>query len=228
MSDDIVSGLIVEFKTIVRERFLTRSTLEVLLLFLAVYLGWDAYALVYPYVGRWSINVLPWFLKLPMMSYHFEYSLVSWTASHRLIHALLRKVYSLGFSGEILLTFFYLLLRSPRDARLLVKRYAVAMLVLALSFITFHVYAPHVVYRLPERYAPGDWTARPEFVLPSPHNTLATVSFVTLLDRGGKGALPLLIFIALIPPATVLLGEHWVWDAVTGILIGFLVSRYVR
>ncbi len=225
---DSIGRHVVATKALVRERLLTRRALETFLIFLAVYLGWDAYALVYPYIGRWSINVLPWFLRLPMTSYHFEYSLVSWTVSHGLVHTVLRRVYSLGFSGEIMVTFLYLFLRNPNDAKLLAKRYGVSMIILATSFVIFHVYAPHVVYSLPEGYSPGDWTARSEFVLPSPHNTLATVSFITLLERGGRLAIPLLVFIALIPPATVLLGEHWFWDALTGILIGYAVSRYVR
>jgi len=196
--------------------------LGLVLLFLAVYLSWDAYALIYPFIGRWSVDVTQYLLKLPLTSYLFEYSLVSWTVSHSFLHALMRAVYRAGFVGSFWLPALYLTFAEPERAKKLALRFAMGFGILALSFLIFHVHAPHVVYSLPEHYAPNDWTARPEFVLPSPHCTLAFIGLLSILEVRRKETAPLAVFLALVPLSTVLLGEHWVWDVMAGFLVALV------
>ncbi|NJE54887.1 phosphatase PAP2 family protein [Thermococcus sp. 21S9] len=201
---------------------MTGKRLRLILLFLVVYLSWDAYALVYPFIGRWSADVTRSLLQLPLTSYRFEYSLVSWTVSHRFLHAFMRAVYRAGFAGSFWLPALYLTFTDPERAKRLAFRFALGFGILALSFLILHVHAPHVVYDLPGRYAPNDWTARPEFVLPSPHCTLAFIGLLSVLEVKRKENIPLAVFLALVPISTVLLGEHWVWDAVAGFLVALV------
>jgi len=198
-----------------------KEHLKLIVLFLAVYFSWDAYALAYPVVGRWSVNVLPYFLKLPLTSYRFEYSLVSWTVSHPIVHRPLRFVYNTGFTGSMVLTFLYTL-RTPELSKRLVRRYGLTFLILAVSFAVFHVYAPHFVYTLPEHYAPNNALTPPQFVFPSPHCAIAFVSLMTVWRRRDIFSIPLKVYLLLVPLSTVLLGEHWVWDAVAGFLVALI------
>lgn len=207
---------------------MVREKLRRLVPFIIVYISWYAYALVYPYIGRWSVDILPHFLKLPLTSYRFEYSLVSWTVSHRAFHAFMRAIYRAGFAGSFWLPALYFVLTQQEKARRLATRFALGFGILAISFLIFHVHAPHVVYVLPERYAPNDWTARPEFVFPSPHCTLAFIGLFSVLETKRKDAIPLAIFLALVPPSTVFLGEHWVWDAVAGLLVALTAIKLER
>ncbi|WP_456420458.1 phosphatase PAP2 family protein [Thermococcus sp.] len=201
---------------------MTRQRLKLLPIFLMVYLSWDAYALVYPIIGRWSVDITGYLLRLPLTSYGFEYSLVSWTVSHGLIHGVMRAVYRAGFVGSFWLPALYFILKSEEKAKRLARRFALGFGILAVSFILFHVHAPHVVYTLPERYKPNDWTARPEFVFPSPHCTLAFIGLLSVFDEKRRETLPLALFLALVPISTVLLGEHWVWDALAGFVVALL------
>ncbi|WP_297065728.1 phosphatase PAP2 family protein [Thermococcus sp.] len=199
--------------------------LKLLLAFLVVYLSWDAYALIYPLIGRWSVNVLSYFLKLPLTSYRFEYSVVSWTVSNEPVHRVMRAVYKAGFVGSFWLPAIYFTLTDEKRAKRLFRRFALGFGLLALSFALFHVYAPHVVYTLPEHYAPNDWTARPEFVFPSPHCTLAFIGLLSVLEERKRETLLLALFLALVPVSTVLLGEHWVWDVLAGFMVALLAVR---
>jgi hypothetical protein len=192
--------------------------------FLAVYLFWNAYSFVYPLIGRWSINWNGLLLKLPGTSREFVLSLLLWTEAHQVVYHVMDTVYRLGFTGVMILTFVYLLLTAPRESRLLVRAYALAFIILAMIFAVVNVNAPHHIYHnLPRRYSPPSWQARPQFVLPSPHCTIATVSFLFLFRRREKFARLLSTLPLLVPPATVLLGEHWVWDALTGIILGTII-----
>jgi len=192
----------------------TRAKLAIL--FVLVYVSWDAYSLVYPAIGRWSLNITPWFLRLPLTSRGFEYSLVHWAVSHRPIHLLLRAVYNNGFTGTMVATFLYLLWTDVGGARRLVRLYALTFGILAVSFVLFHTYAPHVIYSLPERYAPNTALTRPQFVFPSPHCSIAFVSLIAVWRKKGPLAASLKGFLVLVPISTVLLGEHWVWDVIGG------------
>ena len=198
-----------------------------ILLFLAVYLSWDAYALIYPFIGRWSADVTRSFLHLPLTSYHFEYTLVSWTVSHPVVHGVMRLVYNTGFTGSMVLTFLYTL-QAPKLSKQLIKRYGLTFLILAVSFAVFHVYAPHVVYTLPEHYAPNNALTPPQFVFPSPHCAIAFVSLMTVWRRGDPLSIPLKVYLLLVPISTVLLGEHWVWDAVAGFLVALIAMEFEK
>jgi len=192
--------------------------------FLAAYFFWNAYSFVYPLLGRWSVNWNDVLLKLPGTSREFVLSLLLWTEAHPLVYHLMDAVYRLGFTGVMVFTFTYLLLTSPRESRLLARAYALSFLALAVIFAVVNVNAPHNIYQnLPREYSPPSWQARPQFVLPSPHCTIATVSFLFLFRRRERTARFLSIFPLMVPPATVLLGEHWVWDAVTGIALGTII-----
>ena len=200
---------------------MARERLRLLTIFVAVYLSWNAYALAYPLIGRWSVNVLPYFLKLPLTSCSFERSLVSWTVSRRVLHALMRLAYNTGFSGSMFLTFLY----SLRDERLswkLIRRYALTFLILEVSFALFHVYAPHYVYSLPEEYAPNNALTPPQFVFPSPHCAIAFVSLMTVRKKKDPLSKVLKAYLFLVPVSTVLLGEHWVWDVLAGFMVALL------
>jgi len=198
-----------------------RGKLELLAAFTAVYLSWDAYALVYPILGHWSVNVLPLFLKLPLTSCSFERALVGWTVSHGSLHWLMRLVYNTGFSGSMFLTFLY----SLRDEKLswkLLRRYALTFSFLALSFSIFHVYAPHRVCSLPEEYEPNNALTPSQFVFPSPHCAVAFTSLMTVWKKKDTLAEVLKAYLLLVPVSTVLLGEHWVWDVLGGFIISII------
>ncbi len=203
------------------------SISRVLMEFIAVYSGWTLYGIIYPVIGRWSVNYNSLLLRLPGTSEHFILTLLLWTKSHHVVYILMRTVYNAGFTGAMILTFTYLLVRDDViRARELVRNYAISFGILAVIFALAYVNAPHYIYHnLPERYAPNGWQARPQFVLPSPHCTIATLSFLELWRRRELPAKLLALLLALIPPATVLLAEHWIWDALTGISLGLLVYR---
>ncbi len=209
---------------------MSKPRVKTLLEFLAVYTGWTLYGVLYPFIGRWSFNYNGLLLRLPGTSRHFVLTLLLWTKSHHIVYLLMRTVYNTGFTWTMVLTFGYLLLVGETDrARRVVLGYAIAFTLLAIIFAVANVNAPHYIYQgLPERYSPNGWQARPQFVLPSPHCTIATISFLALWRRKEFPAKMLALWIALIPPATVLLAEHWIWDAATGIILGLLVHRYTN
>jgi hypothetical protein len=201
---------------------------KIIIEFIGVYLFWDIYSLIYPIIGRWSVNWNHILLKLPGTSKDFVLSLLLWTKEHPLLYSTMDFVYKLGFSGVMFLTFMYLLWRDPREGKFLVKCYAISFLILAIIFAVVNVNAPHHIYQdIPREYSPPNWQARPQFVLPSPHCTIATVSFLALFKRREKEAKLLSILPFLVPPATVLLAEHWIWDALTGIVLGTVIWLWV-
>ncbi|WP_232461789.1 phosphatase PAP2 family protein [Thermococcus pacificus] len=62
--------------------------------------------------------------------------------------------------------------------------------------------------------------------MPSLHNTFATINIITLWKyRKRLGGKALILINTLIPFATVFLGHHWVYDVLTGILLGAAVSK---
>ena len=42
------------------------------------------------------------------------------------------------------------------------------------------------------------------------------------MEEKRRETLPLALFLALVPLSTVLLGEHWVWDALAGFMVALL------
>ena len=199
--------------------------------FLLSYFGWIAFGVLYGYIGRWSIDVTSLFLGLPLTSRSFVVGLVNFTKSIPVLYALFTGVYYLGFTGSIALTVIYLLLylRDLQASDELLIRYLSAYTIAGLIYLTFHIYAPHVVYGLPGYTSENTLLTRQEFVLPSLHNTIITINIITLWRyRKRLWGKTLIAINALIPFATLFLGHHWVYDIVTGILLGAIVSKRTR
>jgi len=52
---------------------------------------------------------------------------------------------------------------------------------------------------------------------------LAFIGLLSVLEvKRKETAAPIAVFLALVPLSTVLLGEHWVWDAVAGFLVALV------
>ncbi len=197
------------------------------LLLVAAYLYWTAYSLLYPLIGRWALNYTDLLLMLPGTSRTFVLSLLTWTEAHHLIYRLMDALYAAGFTWVLMGTFLYLLYRDRNAAGRVAEEYLLGFLSLSFIFALAYVLPPHMVYPgLPRHYSPPGWQARPQFVLPSPHCTVDTISFLALIEERHRVSRLLALLVGLIPLATVLLAEHWVWDAVSGILLGWLVHRY--
>ena len=202
------------------------SRIRAVLMLILAYAYWNLYSLVYPHLGHWSVNYTDLLLALPGTSRDFVLRLLLWTKSHALLYAFMDLLYKIGFTGVIFGVTVYLLLIDPKSAERLAKGYLVAFLILSAIFVIAHVYPPHLVYTdLPREYSPPSWQARPQFVLPSPHCTVDTLGFIALVRRKEKLSKVLALVVALIPASTVLLAEHWVWDAFTGILLGYIVHK---
>ncbi|ASJ00239.1 phosphatase PAP2 family protein [Thermococcus gorgonarius] len=200
-----------------------------IILFLMAYAYWTFYSLIYPIVGRWSVNYTDFLLRLPGTSHDFVLGLLLWTKSHFFLYLLMDALYKLGFTWVMVGTVAYLLYISPTEAERTAKSYLLSFLVLSAIFLVAYVFPPHLVYPdLPRRYAPPGWDARPQFVLPSPHCTIDTISFLALARRKEVLARIMAFLVVLIPLSTVLLAEHWLWDALSGIFLGWLVDRYSR
>ncbi|WP_456366901.1 phosphatase PAP2 family protein [Thermococcus sp.] len=197
------------------------------LLLATAYLYWAAYSFLYPLIGRWALNYTDLLLRLPGTSRTFVLSLLTWTEAHHSIYRLMDALYAAGFTWVLLGAFLYLLYRDPKAAERAAGEYLLGFLSLSLVFSLAYVLPPHMVYpNLPRHYSPPGWQARPQFVLPSPHCTVDTISFLALTEERHRVSKLLALLVGLIPLATVLLAEHWVWDAVSGILLGWLVNRY--
>ncbi|WP_048811326.1 phosphatase PAP2 family protein [Thermococcus gammatolerans] len=212
-----------------KETFLNKKgtpRLRAMFLIILAYAYWNLYSLIYPALGRWSVNYTDLLLKLPGTSHDFVLKLLLWTESHGALYLLMDTLYRMGFTGIMLGTALYLLIRDPGEAEKLGKGYLLAFLIMSVIFVIAHVYPPHLVYTdLPREYPPPGWQARPEFVLPSPHCTIDTLSFLALVRRKDKLSMLLALIPVLTPVSTVLLAEHWVWDALTGIILGYIVHR---
>ncbi|ANF23414.1 phosphatase PAP2 family protein [Thermococcus piezophilus] len=196
--------------------------------FFLSYFGWLLFGLAYGFLGRYSVDLTDYLLKLPFTSRDFVVSLVGFTKSVPLIYWLLEAVYYLGFSGSIALVVAYLLLykRDLETSDELFIRYLLSYSVAGVIYILFHVHAPHLVYNLPGYISENNYLTRQEFVLPSLHNTFAMVNIITLWKyRKEKTGATIIAINSLIPFATLLLGHHWIYDIVTGMLLAGIVSR---
>ena len=196
--------------------------------FVLSYFGWIAFGVLYGVIGRWSVDLTERFLRLPLTSGKLVVGLVNFTKSVSPLYALFNSVYYLGFAGSIALIVAYLLiiLYDLESSDRLLARYLMAYAVAGVLYLMFHIYAPHIVYNLPGYTSGNTLLTRQEFVLPSLHNTFATINIITLWKYRRKLSGKALIFInTLIPFATVFLGHHWVYDVITGILLGIAVSK---
>ena len=196
--------------------------------FFLSYFGWIAFGILYGVIGRWSVDLTPELLRLPLTSREFVVGLVEATKSVPALYALFSGVYYLGFSGSIALAVLYLLIykRDLEASDELLLRYLMGYAVAGAVYLVLHVYAPHVVYNLPGYLSKNTLLTRQEFVLPSLHNTVITVNMITLWKyRRELGAKALILINSLIPFATVLLGHHWVYDVLTGVFLGLIISK---
>jgi membrane-associated phospholipid phosphatase len=199
--------------------------LNVLLL---LYLGWIAFTVAYGLIQNHSRNVTQELLRLPLTSKSFVISVVRFTHSLLPLYITMRVTYYIGFTGSIALTVFFILIywRDLKASDELAMRYLLAYVSCGLIYSIFHVYAPHYVYHIPGFYLDNTYLTRQEFVFPSLHNTVAMINLLTIWHHRDKIWAKLLILLNLmIPFATVLLGHHWVYDAVAGILLAFIIVK---
>ncbi|ASJ11197.1 phosphoesterase [Thermococcus sp. P6] len=192
------------------------------------YFGWITFGILYGLIGRWSVDITEEFLRLPLTSRNFVLGLLEFTRSVPGLYPLLRIVYYVGFSGSIALMVAYLLLyrRDLKSSDELLVRYILAYLTAGAVYLVAHIYAPHFVYNLPGYSSSNNLLTRQEFVLPSLHNTMATINILTVWKyRKSLSGKAILLLNSLIPFATVLLAHHWIYDVLTGILLGVVVSK---
>ncbi|WP_457742032.1 phosphatase PAP2 family protein [Thermococcus sp.] len=196
--------------------------------FVLSYFGWILFGILYGYIGRWSVNVTNEFLRLPLTSKALVYSVLDTIRAIPPLYELFRAVYYLGFAGSIGMMVVYLLLYlyDLETSDELLSCYLLAYAIAGLIYLTFHVYAPHVVYRIPGYSSENTLLTRQEFVLPSLHNTFAAINILTIWKyRKRLGGKVLIAINTLIPFATVFLAHHWVYDVMTGFLLAIAVSR---
>ncbi|WP_461866820.1 phosphatase PAP2 family protein [Thermococcus sp.] len=215
----------------VKEILHDREVLARLNAFLLIYFGWFIFGLLYPIVGRYSIDITKEFLKLPLTSYDFVVRLLLFVKGHVLIYYFMKSVYFLGFSGSIALSVAFLLLhkRDFQASDELFIRYFKLYVISGAIYCIFHIYAPHVVYNLPVESPAGTYLTQQEFVLPSLHNSIAAANVVTLWRyRRNWIARSIIAFNLMIPVVTLFLGHHWIYDILAGIILALIVARLTR
>ncbi len=210
------------------ERLHSRAVLVRLNAFILSYFGWIGFGILYGYLGRWSRDLTPEFLKLPLTSREFVLSLLNFTKSIPPLYVTLKLVYYLGFAGSIAIIVAYLLvyLGDIRTSDELLARYLIAYTVAGGIYLLFHIYSPHYVYQIPGYSMENTLLTRQEFVLPSLHNAFAAINIITAWKyRRRLGGKLLIAVNTLIPFATLLLAHHWIYDIVTGFVLGTAVSE---
>lgn len=191
--------------------------------FFVSYFGWMAFGVLYGILGRWSVDVTSSFLKLPLTSRAFVVELVNFTKSIPPLYGLLTIVYYLGFTSSIAFMVVYTLiyLRDLETSDRVLISYVLSYTFAGISYMIFHIYAPHFVYQLPGYTSENTLLTRQEFVLPSLHNTIITVNILMLWKHRRRLGAKFLIFLnALIPFATFFLGHHWIYDILSGFALG--------
>ncbi len=199
--------------------------LNVLLL---LYLGWIAFTVAYGLIQSHSRDITQGFLRLPLTSKSFVVSLVRFTHSIFPLYITLRATYYIGFTGSIAFTVFFVLIywKDLKASDELAMRYLLAYVSCGIIYSFFHVYAPHYVYHIPGFYLDNTYLTRQEFVFPSLHNTVAMINLLTIWRHRDKIWAKLLILLnLLIPFATVLLGHHWIYDAIAGIILALIIVK---
>ncbi len=205
------------------KRFLERITVFILL-----YICWTLFTLAYNLIKPYSKDVTTDFLRLPLMSRSFTVGMVEMVKRMNLLYYFLSGVYFLGFTGSIGLAVFYLLFvrEDYRASDELALRYFLAYVTCGFMYSIFHVYAPHIVYHLNGYYPDNSGLTQQEFVFPSLHNTIAAINLITVWKyRRRIGGKVIIGLSTLIPFATVLLGQHWVYDALAGIGLAAILSK---
>lgn len=220
---------------LLRERLEDVEVLLRLNAFLISYLGWMFFGVAYGLLGRWSVDLTGELLKLPLTSESSILTILEFTKSIAPLHALFNGVYYLGFTGSIAFAVAYLLLylRDLDASDQLMVAYLASYTLAGTFYLVFHVYAPHVVYNIPGYLTESTLLTRQEFVCPSLHNAIAAINILTFWKYRERRVAKALIGInTLIPFATVFLAHHWVYDVLTGFLLGFgavkIAERYSR
>ncbi len=209
-------------------RLRDRDVLVRLNAFILSYFGWIAFGVLYGYIGKWSVDITKYFLKLPLTSKSLVIGLLSFTKSLTPLYDLLKSIYYFGFAGSIGFMVFYVLLylQDFQTSDELLARYIMAYCGAGAIYLLFHTYAPHYIYHIPGYSMENTLLTRQEFVLPSLHNTFAAINIMTVWKyRKRLGGKVLIVINTLIPFATVLLGHHWIYDVITGFLLAIAVSR---
>jgi len=196
--------------------------------FLLLYFGWMGFTVLYDLIKAYSRDVTAQLLQLPFTSRSFVITSLEVVREVPGLYQFLRGVYYIGFTGSIVLTVFFILFywRDLGSADELAVRYLLAYVTCGITYSMFHVYAPHYVYHL-QMFSPDrTYLTQQEFVLPSLHNTIAAVNILTMWKHRKKlwGVL-LLGLNTLVPFATILLAQHWVYDALAGILLAVAIGK---
>lgn len=185
-----------------------------------------AFGILYGFLGRWSVDMTSAFLNLPFTSKAFVLEVIHFTKSIPPLYGLFTIVYYIGFTGSIGFMVVYLLvyLKDLDTSDKLLASYIFSYIFAGMTYMVFHIYAPHVVYHLSGYTSDNTLLTRQEFVLPSLHNTIITVNIILLWRHRHKlGAKFLIIVNALIPFATFFLGHHWIYDIISGFALGTFV-----
>lgn len=212
------------------ESFNNHDVLLRLNTFLILYFGWIGFTVFYEHIKQYSRDVTYLLLHLPFTSRNFVVSTIEITREILPFYVLVKLTYYVGFSGSIALTVFFVLLymRDLQKADELALGYLLIYSACGIIYSVFHVYAPHYVYDLPGFYPDKTYLTQREFVLPSLHNTIASFNIIILWKYRKKIAGGLLIALnSLVPFATLLLGHHWVYDALSGIFLAMIVGKLV-
>jgi membrane-associated phospholipid phosphatase len=205
-----------------------REVLIRLDVFLLLYFGWMGFTVLYELIKEHSRDVTSQLLQLPFTSRSFVVTSLKVVHEVPGLYQFLHGVYYIGFTGSIALTVFFILFywRDFGSADELAVRYLLAYLTCGFMYSLFHVYAPHYVYHLQIFSPDRTYLTQQEFVLPSLHNTIAAVNILTLWKHRKKlwGAL-LIGLNSLVPFATILLAQHWIYDALAGILLAMAIGE---
>ncbi|EEB73256.2 phosphatase PAP2 family protein [Thermococcus sp. AM4] len=199
--------------------------------FLVLYFGWIGFTVLYDHIKSHSRDVTYLLLKLPFTSYKFVVTTLDLTKDFLPIYFLMKAIYYIGFSGSIALTVFFVLIykRDLQKADELALGYLVIYSICGAIYTLVHVYAPHYVYNLPGFYPDRTYLTQQEFVLPSLHNTVAAFNIIILWKYRRELTAKLIIALnSLVPFATLLLGHHWIYDALSGIVLAVIVGRLVE
>jgi membrane-associated phospholipid phosphatase len=199
--------------------------------FLALYFGWLGFTFLYTFLAKYSRDVTPYLLNLPFTSRSFVVEAMRITRSIPPLYYFMKGVYFVGFSGSIALSVFFILIywRDLDASDELAARYFLSYLTCGITYTFMHVYAPHYVYGLNVVAPSSTYLTQREFVLPSLHNTIAAVNVITLWKHRDKLWGKILIGLnSLIPFSTILLGHHWIYDALAGIFLAILIGEATK
>ncbi len=172
-------------------------------------------------------------LKLPWTEWSLYSNAYSIIHSVPALEWVLKKWYTVGFTSTLVGTAaWFLVTRRPKDldAELLglAAMLGTTMTIYAIAF----VYPPHIVYGFNPIESPLMNLANHRFVFPSLHTALAVFLAMYFVWKEkhplARGILVLNGFVT--PFVTIVLVQHWVYDAISGILLAlfsfWVAKRY--